>query len=111
MWPNKAYNIEYQEYRNGEVSYRHHITTETVKPYIGAQFSDITPTTYTLRGYNNSSKDLNVVEEGWTFDGSTISEHSKTLLVTGCNPESIIKPARYAIIVKKETRLSFIQMG
>ncbi len=111
LWPNKAYNIEYQEYRNGEVSYRHRITTETVKPYIGAQFSDITPTTYTLRGYNNSSKDLNVVEEGWTFDGSTISEHSKTLLVTGCNPESTIKPARYAIIVKKGDETKFYSDG
>lgn len=111
LWPNEAYNIEYQEYRNGKVSYRHHITTETVKPYIGAQFSDITPTTYTLRGYNNSSKDLNVVEEGWTFDGSTISEHSKTLLVTGCNPESIIKPARYAIIVKKGDETKFYSDG
>ena len=111
LWPNKEYCIDYQEYRNGEISYRHRIYTETVKPYIGAQFSDITPTTYSLRGYNNSSKDLNVVEEGWTFDGSTISEHSKTLLVTGCNPESIIKPARYAIIVKKGDETKFYSEG
>ena len=111
LWPNKEYVIEYQEYYNGKTPYRHRITTETVKPYIGAQFSDITPTTYTLRGYNNSSKDLNVVEEGWTFDGSTISEHSKTLLVTGCNPESTIKPARYAIIVKKGDETKFYSDG
>ena len=104
MWPGKEYEIRYKE-----PSYQKTYSEYTTYPPINTYIDDITPTTYTLRGsLQDKDEDLNVVEEGFTFDGSTISEHSNAVLVTGCEPNSTIKTtAQYAVAVKKgnETRL------
>lgn len=104
LWPGKEYEIRYRE-----PSYQKTYSEYTTYPPINTYIDDITPTTYTLRGcLQDKDEDLNVVEEGFTFDGSTISEHSNAVLVTGCEPNSTIKTtAQYAVAVKKgnETRL------
>lgn len=104
LWPDQMYEIYYRE-----PSYKETFSVHTTYPTINTYIDDITPTTYTLRGsLQDKDEDLNVVEEGFTFDGSTISEHSNAILVTGCEPNSTIKTtAQYAVAVKKgnETRL------
>lgn len=104
LWPGQMYEIYYKE-----PSYQTTYSEYTTYPPINTYIDDITPTTYTLRGsLQDKDEDLNVVEEGFTFDGSTISEHSNAVLVTGCEPNSTIKTtAQYAVAVKKgnETRL------
>lgn len=104
LWPDQMYEIYYRE-----PSYKETFSVHTTYPTINTYIEDITPTTYTLRGsLQDKDEDLNVVEEGFTFDGSTISEHSNAILVTGCEPNSTIKTtAQYAVAVKKgnETRL------
>lgn len=106
LWPDQMYNVYYIE---GATYYDAISSVHTTYPPINTYIDDITPTTYTLRGcLQDKDEDLNVVEEGFTFDGSTISEHSNAVLVTGCEPNSTIKTtAQYAVAVKKgnETRL------
>lgn len=105
LWPDQMYNVYYIE---GATTY-YNTSVHTTYPPINTYIDDITPTTYTLRGcLQDKDEDLNVIEEGFTFDGSTISEHSNAILVTGCEPNSTIKTtAQYAVAVKKgnETRL------
>ena len=54
--------------------------------------------------------DANIIDEGWTFDNATISEHGNTLLVSGQTPGTSLADGdvpSYAVIVKngEETRL------
>lgn len=112
LWPNTLYRIYYKEYRNDEVSlYRFILEKSTASLPINVGIDDITPTTYTLKGSLRFVEDgLNVVEEGWTFDGCTISEHGNTLLVSGQTPGTALADGdvpSYAVIVKngEETRL------
>lgn len=111
LWPDTKYGIYYREYRNDKVSLYSFILESTASLPINVGIDDITPTTYTLKGsLQYVENGLNVVEEGWTFDGSTISEHGKTLLVSGQTPGTSLADGNvpsYAVIVKngEETRL------
>lgn len=110
LWPDTKYGIYYREYRNDEVSLYSFILESTASLPINVGIDDITPTTYTLKGsLRYVENGLNVVEEGWTFDGSTISEHGNTLLVSGQTPGTSLADGNvpsYAVIVKngEETR-------
>ncbi len=111
LLPDTCYLIYYKEYRNDECSFYRYITPRTKSLPINVEIDNITPTTYTLKGSLRFVEDgLNVVEEGWTFDGCTISEHGNTLLVSGQTPGTALADGdvpSYAVIVKngEETRL------
>lgn len=111
LLPDTCYLIYYKEYRNDECSFYRYITPHTKSLPINVEIDNITPTTYTLKGSLRFVEDgLNVVEEGWTFDGCTISEHGNTLLVSGQTPGTSLADGdvpSYAVIVKngEETRL------
>lgn len=111
LLPDTCYLIYYKEYRNDECSFYRYITPRTKSLPINVEIDNITPTTYTLKGSLRFVEDgLNVVEEGWTFDGCTISEHGNTLLVSGQTPGTSLADGdvpSYAVIVKngEDTRL------
>lgn len=104
LLPDTLYRICYKEYRNDNVFFSGSIARSTASLPMNVGIDDITPTTYTLKGSLQFLEDgLNVVEEGWTFDGSTISEHGNTLLVSGQTPETALADGNvpsYAVIVK-----------
>ena len=104
LLPDTCYRFYYKEYRNDQVSFSEYSGQYTASLPMNVGIDDITPTTYTLKGSLQFLEDgLNVVEEGWTFDGSTISEHGNTLLVSGQTPETALADGNvpsYAVIVK-----------
>lgn len=110
LWPDTNYRIYYREYRNDKLSSKY-ITQSTKSLPINAGIDDITPTTYTLKGnLQFVDNDANIIDEGWTFDNATISEHGNTLLVSGQTPGTSLADGNvpsYAVIVKngEKTRL------
>lgn len=109
FWPSTTVTLKYQELKGGRVTYskEYYIMTEGMG--LSAEFGKITPTSYTMTGSRNkTSHDAEVVDEGWTLDRKTITQHGSTLHVTGCEPESYIY-AGYAVMVKNgsETKLYY----
>lgn len=109
FWPSTTVTLKYQELKGGRVTYskEYYIMTEGMG--LSAEFGKITPTSYTMTGSRNkTSHDAEVVDEGWTLDRETITQHGSTLHVTGCEPESYIY-AGYAVMVKNgsETKLYY----
>lgn len=109
FWPSTTVTLKYQELKGGRVTYskEYYIMTEGMG--LSAEFGKITPTSYTMTGSRNkTSHDAEVVDEGWTLDRETITQHGSTLHVTGCEPESYVN-AGYAVMVKNgsETKLYY----
>lgn len=109
FWPSTTVTLKYQELKGGRVTYskEYYIMTEGMG--LSAEFGKITPTSYTMTGSRNKTyHDAEVVDEGWTLDRETITQHGSTLHVTGCEPESYVN-AGYAVMVKNgsETKLYY----
>ena len=107
FWPSTTVTLKYQELKGGRVTYskEYYIMTEGMG--LSAEYGKITPTTYTMTGSRDMTHhDAEIVDEGWTLDRKTITQHGKTLHVTGCEPESYIQ-AEYAVMVKngRDTKL------
>lgn len=100
FWPSMTVTLNYQELKDGIVTYSKEYNIRTKDMGLSAEFGKITPTSYTMTGSRNTTyHDAEVVDEGWTLDGKTITQHGSTLHVTGCEPESYVN-ARYAVMVK-----------
>lgn len=109
FWPSTTVTLNYQELKDGRVTYSKEYNIMTEGMGLSAEFGKITPTSYTMTGSRNkTSHDAEVVDEGWTLDRETITRHGSTLHVTGCEPESYIY-AGYAVMVKNgsETKLYY----
>lgn len=107
FWPSTTVTLNYQELKDGKVTYSKEYNIMTKDMGLSAEFGKITPTSYTMTGSRNKTyHDAEVVDEGWTLDRETITQHGKTLHVTGCEPESYIQ-AEYAVMVKngRDTKL------
>lgn len=109
FWPSTIVYLNYQELKGGKVTYskEYHIWMKDMG--LSAEFGKITPTTYTMTGSRDMTyHDAEVVDEGWTLDRKTITQHGSTLHVTGCEPESYVN-AGYAVMVKNgsETHLYY----
>lgn len=112
FWPSTIVYLNYQELKGGKVTYskEYHIWMKDMG--LSAEFGKITPTTYTMTGSRDMTyHDAEVVDEGWTLDRKTITQHGSTLHVTGCEPESYVNAgyAGYAVMVKNgsETHLYY----
>lgn len=100
FWPSMTVTLNYQELKDGIVTYSKEYNIRTKDMGLSAEFGKITPTSYTMTGSRNMTyHDAEVVDEGWTLDGKTITQHGSTLHVTGCEPESYVN-AGYAVMVK-----------
>lgn len=100
FWPSMTVTLIYQELKDGIVTYSKEYNIRTKDMGLSAEFGKITPTSYTMTGSRNTTyHDAEVVDEGWTLDGKTITQHGSTLHVTGCEPESYVN-AGYAVMVK-----------
>lgn len=100
FWPSMTVTLNYQELKDGIVTYSKEYNIRTKDMGLSAEFGKITPTSYTMTGSRNTTyHDAEVVDEGWTLDGKTITQHGSTLHVTGCEPESYVN-AGYAVMVK-----------
>lgn len=109
FWPSTTVTLNYQELKDGKVTYSKEYNIMTKDMGLSAEFGKITPTSYTMTGSRNMTyHDAEVVDEGWTFDRKTITQHGSTLHVTGCEPESYVN-AGYAVMVKNgsETKLYY----
>lgn len=109
FWPSTTVILIYQELKDGKVTYSKEYNIMTKDMGLSAEFGKITPTSYTMTGSRNKTyHDAEVVDEGWTLDRKTITQHGSTLHVTGCEPESYVN-AGYAVMVKNgsETKLYY----
>lgn len=109
FWPSTTVTLNYQELKDGKVTYSEEYNIMTKDMGLSAEFGKITPTSYTMTGSRNKTyHDAEVVDEGWTLDRKTITQHGSTLHVTGCEPESYVN-AGYAVMVKNgsETKLYY----
>ena len=109
FWPSTTVTLKYQELKGGRVTYSKEYNIMTEGMGLSAEFGKITPTSYTMTGSRNTTyHDAEVVDEGWTLDRETITQHGSTLHVTGCEPESYVN-AGYAVMVKNgsETKLYY----
>ena len=109
FWPSTTVTLNYQELKDGKVTYSKEYNIMTKDMGLSAEFGKITPTSYTMTGSRNMTyHDAEVVDEGWTLDLETITQHGSTLHVTGCEPESYVN-AGYAVMVKNgsETKLYY----
>lgn len=109
FWPSTTVILNYQELKDGKVTYSKEYNITTKDMGLSAEFGKITPTSYTMTGSRNKTyHDAEVVDEGWTLDRKTITQHGSTLHVTGCEPESYVN-AGYAVMVKNgsETKLYY----
>lgn len=109
FWPSTTVTLNYQELKGGRVTYSKEYNIMTKDMGLSAEFGKITPTSYTMTGSRNTTyHDAEVVDEGWTLDRKTITQHGSTLHVTGCEPESYVN-AGYAVMVKNgsETKLYY----
>lgn len=109
FWPSTTVTLNYQELKDGKVTYSKEYNIMTKDMGLSAEFGKITPTSYTMTGSRNKTyHDAEVVDEGWTLDRETITRHGSTLHVTGCEPESYVN-AGYAVMVKNgsETKLYY----
>lgn len=109
FWPSTTVTLNYQELKDGKVTYSKEYNITTKDMGLSAELGKITPTSYTMTGSRNKTyHDAEVVDEGWTLDRKTITQHGSTLHVTGCEPESYIY-AGYAVMVKNgsETKLYY----
>ena len=109
FWPSTTVTLNYQELKDGKVTYSKEYNIMTKDMGLSAEFGKITPTSYTMTGSRNMTyHDAEVVDEGWTLDRETITQHGSTLHVTGCEPESYVN-AGYAVMVKNgsETKLYY----
>lgn len=107
FWPSTTVTLNYQELKDGKVTYSKEYNITTKDMGLSAEFGKITPTSYTMTGSRNKTyHDAEVVDEGWTLDRKTITQHGSTLHVTGCEPESYVN-AGYAVMVKngRDTKL------
>lgn len=107
FWPSTTVTLKYQELKGGRVTYSKEYDIMTKSMGLSAEYGKITPTTYTMTGSRDMTHhDAEIVDEGWTLDRKTITQHGKTLHVTGCEPESYIQ-AEYAVMVKngRDTKL------
>lgn len=107
FWPSTTVTLNYQELKDGKVTYSKEYNITTKDMGLSAEFGKITPTSYTMTGSRNKTyHDAEVVDEGWTLDRKTITQHGSTLHVTGCEPESYVN-AEYAVMVKngRDTKL------
>lgn len=107
FWPSTTVTLNYQELKDGKVTYSKEYNIMTKDMGLSAEFGKITPTSYTMTGSRNKTyHDAEVVDEGWTLDRETITQHGSTLHVTGCEPESYVN-AGYAVMVKngRDTKL------
>lgn len=107
FWPSTTVTLKYQELKGGRVTYSKEYDIMTKSMGLSAEFGKITPTSYTMTGSRDMTHhDAEIVDEGWTLDRKTITQHGKTLHVTGCEPESYIQ-AEYAVMVKngRDTKL------
>ena len=100
FWPSMTVTLNYEELKDGEVTYSKQYNIMTKDMGLSAEFGKITPTSYTMTGSRDTTyHDAEVVDEGWTLDRKTITQHGSTLHVTGCEPESYVN-AEYAVMVK-----------
>lgn len=109
FWPSTIVSLNYQELKGGKVTYLKEYRIWMKDMGLSAEFGKITPTTYTMTGSRDMTyHDAEVVDEGWTLDRKTITQHGSTLHVTGCEPESYVN-AGYAVMVKNgsETHLYY----
>lgn len=109
FWPSTTVTLKYQELKGGRVTYSKEYDIMTKSMGLSTEYGKITPTTYTMTGSRDMTHhDAEIVDEGWTLDRKTITQHGKTLHVTGCEPESYIY-AGYAVMVKNgsETKLYY----
>ena len=109
FWPSTIVYLNYQELKGGKVTYSKEYSIWMKDMGLSAEFGKITPTTYTMTGSRDMTyHDAEVVDEGWTLDRKTITQHGSTLHVTGCEPESYVN-AGYAVMVKNgsETHLYY----
>lgn len=109
FWPSTTVTLNYQELKGGRVTFSKEYNIMTKDMGLSAEFGKITPTSYTMTGSRNMTyHDAEVVDEGWTLDRETITQHGSTLHVTGCEPESYVN-AGYAVMVKNgsETKLYY----
>lgn len=109
FWPSTNVYLNYQELKGGKVTYSKEYCIWMKDMGLSAEFGKITPTTYTMTGSRDMTyHDAEVVDEGWTLDRKTITQHGSTLHVTGCEPESYVN-AGYAVMVKNgsETHLYY----
>lgn len=109
FWPSTIVSLNYQELKGGKVTYSKEYRIWMKDMGLSAEFGKITPTTYTMTGSRDMTyHDAEVVDEGWTLDRKTITQHGSTLHVTGCEPESYVN-AGYAVMVKNgsETHLYY----
>lgn len=107
FWPSTTVTLNYQELKDGKVTYSKEYDIMTKSMGLSTEYGKITPTTYTMTGSRDMTHhDAEIVDEGWTLDRKTITQHGKTLHVTGCEPESYIQ-AEYAVMVKngRDTKL------
>lgn len=120
LWPEQSISIYYKELnKDGYPIFSCRVGNyETYGVFIRTSIDNttITPTTYTIKGSVDQhyiemrDNDANIIDEGWTFDNTTISEHGNTLLVSGQTPGTSLADGdvpSYAVIVKngEETRL------
>lgn len=120
LWPEQSISIYYKELnKDGYPIFSCRVGNyETYGVFIRTSIDNttITPTTYTIKGAVDQhyiemrDNDANIIDEGWTFDNATISEHGNTLLVSGQTPGTSLADGdvpSYAVIVKngEETRL------
>lgn len=109
FWPSTTVNLKYQELKGGRLTYSEDYNIMTKSMRLSAEFGKITPTSYTMTGSRDMTyHDAEIVDEGWTLDRETITQHGSTLHVTGCEPESYVN-AGYAVMVKNgnETKLYY----
>lgn len=107
--PSTAVTLTYIERKGGKITYSKNYNIMTKSLGLSAEFGKITPTSYTMTGSRDMTyHDAEVVDEGWTLDRETITQHGSTLHVTGCEPESYVN-AGYAVMVKNgsETKLYY----
>ena len=100
FWPSTTVTLKYQELKGGRITYSKEYDIMTKSMGLSTEYGKITPTSYTMTGSRDMTHhDAEIVDEGWTLDRKTITQHGKTLHVTGCEPESYIQ-AEYAVMVK-----------
>ena len=107
--PSTAVTLTYIERKGGKITYSRNYDIMTKSLGLSAEFGKITPTSYTMTGSRDMTyHDAEIVDEGWTLDRETITQHGSTLHVTGCEPESYVN-AGYAVMVKNgsETKLYY----
>lgn len=107
--PSTAVTLTYIERKGGKITYSRNYNIMTKSLGLSAEFGKITPTSYTMTGSRDMTyHDAEIVDEGWTLDRETITQHGSTLHVTGCEPESYVN-AGYAVMVKNgsETKLYY----